>query len=864
MNKTKINEPEIAIKEKICELVTQMTLEEKVSLCSGKDFWRLKAIERLGLSTIMVADGPHGLRKQLESDDNLGIGDSVPAVCFPTASALACSFDKNLVYEVGKALGEECLQEEVSVILGPGANQKRSPLCGRNFEYFSEDPLLTGEMAASMIQGVQSQGIGTSLKHFAVNNQEKRRMTVNAVVDERALRETYLKGFEIAVKKGKPWTVMCAYNRLNGTYCSENPYLFTHILREEWGFEGLVVSDWGAVNNRVLGIKSGEDLEMPGSNGINDVKIMEAVKNGELLESDLDKAVCRITELILKSLQAKKSNYKYDVEEHHNLAIRAAEESAVLLKNEDRILPGNLGQKALIIGGFAKKPRYQGAGSSKIHSIKIDNAWESLISLGLDVQYQKGYSMDDDVIEETLIAEACEASQGKDIVYLFAGLPDGFESEGFDRTNLSLPNNQNRLIEEVTKVNPNVVVILSGGAPMELPWIDQVKGIMLTYLDGEGCGTAVANLLLGNAVPCGKLAETWPLHIADTPSYHYFPGGRSTVEYRESIFVGYRYYEAAKKQVLYPFGYGLSYTSFSYSNLKINKIDKAKESNNKEVQNEEKVVIKNDIQIKEMAFNKKEEQLEHVTNKHNFQYGEEYSITFDITNTGTITAKEIALIFVSHQNEKVFMPVKELKGFEKVTLQPGETKQVKVILDTNSFAYYNTAIHDWYAESGEYTIWVGSSSFECRLHGKIHLSCPEKLQPDLRQLTPTYYNLSAETFEVTENEFSTLYGNQLPPSNSPASRPYDANNTIMDVSHTFLGKVLIRVVNHIAKKSSNGSKDQETMMSAMIKEMPFHSMVTSGGGMISQNMLEVILHLLNRHCLRACKVMLKLFPHWKR
>lgn len=802
------------LNKKANDLVVQMTLEEKAGLCSGKDHWTLKPIARLGLETIMMADGPHGLRKQTGASDNLGIGDSVPSVCFPTASALACSFDRELAREVGKAIGEECLQEGVSVLLGPGVNQKRSPLCGRNFEYFSEDPFVSGEMAVAMIQGIQSMGIGTSLKHFAVNNQEKRRMTVSAVVDERALRETYLRAFEIAVKKGNPWTVMCAYNRLNGEYCSENPYLLTKILREEWGFDGAVVSDWGAVNDRAHGVAAGMDLEMPGNQGINDAKIVRAVKNKELSDLELDKTACRVTELMLAGMQSKQANYQYNVKEHHQLAVRAAEQSAVLLKNADHILPGNSMQKTAVIGAFAKHPRYQGAGSSKLHPVQVDSAYHALEKLGVKFTYAPGYSLEkskktDPQREAEFIAKACEAAKNQDMVYLFAGLPEGYESESFDRESLSLPESHNRLIEAVAACNPNVVVILHGGAPMDLPWSDKVKGILMAYLGGEGCGSAVANLLLGKAVPSGKLAETWPISLLDTPAYHYFPGGRNTVEYRESIYIGYRYYEKAKKAVRYPFGYGLSYSGFEYSGLQ--------------------------------------------TGRSQYHYKDRIILSFTLLNNGSFEAMETALIFVSHKNKKVFMPEKELREFVKISLKPGEQKQITVVLDTKDFAYYNTAIHDWYAPSGDYTISVGSSSADCYLSETIQLISSEQPQPDLREKTPGYYELSKQEFIIPDSEFTALYGKKLPASDSKSPGPYDHNNTLEDVRHTLIGKIIIKVADRMAKKVTQSSKEQEGMMSAMMKEMPFHSMVTSGDGIISEKMMEGLIELLNGHYVKGLR-----------
>ncbi len=806
------------IKAKAEQLVAQMTLEEKAGLCSGKDCWNLKDIPRLGLERIMVDDGPHGLRKQTGATDNLGIGDSIPAVCFPTASAIACSFDVELAKEVGRAIGEECLQEKVSVILGPGVNLKRSPLCGRNFEYFSEDPLVSGEMAAGMIQGVQSTGVGTSLKHFAVNNQERRRMTVSAVVDERALRETYLKAFEFAVKKGRPETVMCAYNRLNGDYCSENRELLTGILREEWGFDGLVMSDWGAVNDRSLGIKAGMDLEMPGSMGINDTKLVEAVKKGELKEEELNRSAGRVTELILKQMGVKQKGYRYDVSKHHALAVKAAEQSIVLLKNEENILPGKTDQRIAVIGAFAKEPRYQGAGSSKLHPIKVENAFEAMREMGLAITYAKGYnpvrgrSLEDGK-EAALLAQACEAAKGKDIVYLFVGLEEGYESEGFDRTTLSIPESHNRLVHAVAECNPNVVVILHGGAVMELPWQDKVKGILLAYLSGEGGGRAVANLLLGKAVPCGKLAETWPLRLGDTPSHHYFPGGRDTVEYRESIYVGYRYYEKAQIPVRYPFGHGLSYTDFRYTELEVS--------------------------------------------KSSCDYGEKLEINFTITNTGNVGARETAFVFVGHNNEQVFLPKKELRAFTKVELAPGESKRISIPLDTKEFGYYNTLIKDWYAESGTYEVYVGASSADIRLQQGICLISPPQPQPDLREMAPTYYKLTKREFRVGEREFEALYNKTLPIHDSKPVRPYNHNNTLEDIQHTLTGKLILMIVDRMTKKITSSSKEEEAMMSSMIKEMPFHSLVTTGEGMVSEALMGGILYIVNGQPIKGIKALLR-------
>lgn len=794
-----------------------MTLEEKAGLCSGEDCWNLKAVKRLGLDTVCMMDGPHGLRKQVGATDNLGIGESVPAVCFPTASALACSFDRGLVSRVGKAIGEECVQENVSFILGPAVNQKRSPLCGRNFEYYSEDPLLSGELAVAMIQGIQSTGTGASLKHFAVNNQEKRRMTVDAVIDERTLREIYLRAFELAVKKGAPATVMCAYNRLNGFYCSENQYLLTEILRKEWGYDGAVVSDWGAVHDRALGVKAGLDLEMPGNGGYNDAKIIEAVRNHTLSEEDLDRSSRRVTELILRGMRNREKNFHYDAEAHHRLAVEAAVQSAVLLKNNGNLLPGNAKQKTAVIGAFAKMPRFQGAGSSKINPIFVDSPWDALTKRGVNAVYAPGYRLKNAVsdkpdADEALIREACKAAQGKDIVYLFAGLPEGYESEGFDRADLRLPKQHNRLIEAVSACNPNVAVILIGGAPMELPWIQKVKAVLLTYLGGEGMGIAVASLLLGDAAPCGKLAETWPLTLKDTPAFCSFPGGRLTVEYRESVFVGYRYYEAAKKPVLFAFGHGLSYTTFAYSHLETERVS--------------------------------------------YCPGEKIRLHFCITNTGNRAADETALIFEAHKNETVFLPPKELRQFIKVRLEPGETKRITAELDTDSFGYYNTVIKDWYAESGSYRIMVGPSSADCPLVTEIHLESPERPQPDYRKSAPTYYQLPQGELEIPEREFQALYGKNLPVHNNRPQKPYGWENTLDDIRGTMVGRIVLWYAGRISRKASQAEEGQEGMLSTTILEMPFFSMVAQGGGMVSERMMEGVLLFLNGHPLKAISKLL--------
>lgn len=787
------------------ELVKQMTLEEKAGLCSGHDFWHLKSVERLGLNKIMVTDGPHGLRKQAEESDHLGINNSVPATCFPTACTTACSFDRELMFEIGKAIGEECQQEKVAVVLGPGVNIKRSPLCGRNFEYVSEDPYVTGQIASALISGVQSQGVGTSLKHFAANNQEKGRMISNSVIDERALREIYLPGFEEAVKSAQPWTVMCSYNLLNGIYASENKTLLTDILRTEWGFEGLVVTDWGATNDRVKGVEAGLDLEMPSSNGMNDALIVKAVQEGKLSEEALDTVVERVVELILKAQENQKEDFVYDKGVHHNLAVKAAEQSAVLLKNEGGILPAAIENQVLVVGAFAKTPRYQGAGSSKINPTQLDNAVDAIKALGGRVEYAEGYCLKDHSIQEAMIKEACKAAEGKEKVFIFAGLPDEYESEGFDRTNLSMPESHNKLIEEVVKVNENVVVVLLCGAPIVMPWADKVKGILLAYLGGQGTGTACAKLLYGKANPSGKLAETFPMALEDNPSYNYFPGGTRSVEYRESIFVGYRYYDKADKAVAYPFGYGLSYTDFEYSGLKVS--------------------------------------------------GEncDLKVQVTVTNTGKVAGAEVVQLYVAKKESNIFRAEKEIKGFTKVFLAPGESKQVEIKLNERSFAYYNAEINNWSVEGGAYEIKVGASSRDIRLSVSVEVEgdgAEEKLS-SLKETAPVYFNLPKEGLKVSAKEFKALYGRELPPSERVPGEPFTLNSSMGEIQCTQTGQQVLGMLQAQVAQMFGGSSEEEgsndiaMMFEAMIMDMPLRNLIMMSQGQVGTDQLNGMIYMMN-------------------
>jgi beta-glucosidase len=800
----------MTFKEKATSLVAQMTQTEKASLCSGKNFWYLKGIERLGLPEIMVTDGPHGLRKQQADADQLGINQSVPAVCFPTASAVACSFDRHLLHEIGKTIAEECRQENVAILLGPGINIKRSPLCGRNFEYYSEDPTVTGELAAAFIEGVQSQNVGVSLKHFAANNQEKRRMTIDSVIDERTLREIYLTGFELAIKKAKPWTVMCSYNRISGEFASQNKRLLTEILRQEWGFEGVVMSDWGATVERVKGLDAGLDLEMPHLEGTNDARIVQAVENGTLSKQALDATAIRLTELILRS--GERHPFSYDAEEHRTFARRAAAQSAVLLKNEGDILPGKANDRAAVIGAFAVQPRYQGTGSSKIQPIKLDSALEELKRLGLNAEYADGYHLDSDLTDDALLQEACRIAKGKDIIYIFAGLPDSYEAETFDRDSMAMPESHVALIKAVSQVNQHVVVILHGGAPMEMPWADLVSGILLMYLGGEACGGACADLLLGKVNPSGKLAETWPFTEADSPSHDYFPGYPLTVEYRENLFVGYRYYDAAKKEVRYPFGYGLSYTQFEYSNIQVS----AKS-------------------IKDT---------------------DELTVSCIIKNIGTCAGSEIAQLYVSCIDSRIIRAEQELKGFEKVYLEAGECREISFSLSKRDLAYYNVELASWHVESSAYEVRIGASSRDIRLACQVQVeSTLEAKLPDLRAIAPCYYDLS-KGLRVSDQEFAALLGRPIPPRERQKGSPHTINSTMTDIQDKWLGRQLVGYMKKQMDKLSEDSPDLKLMAEKILPDMPLRFMTMSTGGM-SIAQVEGLVDILNGHLIRGLRLMLK-------
>lgn len=783
------------------DLISKMTLEEKASLCSGKDFWHLKGLEKFNIPEIMVCDGPHGLRKQTGSQDNLGINGSEPATCFPTAATTACSWNPELLHEMGGAIAQEALAEGVSVVLGPGVNIKRSPLCGRNFEYFSEDPLLAGELGAAFINGAQEQGAGASLKHFACNNQETRRMKVDSVVDERALREIYLAPFETSVKKAQPWTVMGAYNKINGSFCCENEWLLDDVLRKDWGFKGLVVTDWGANNERVPGLIAGQDLEMPSSGGLNDQKIVDAVRAGEIEEALLDERVDQILELICRAEAVKAYPHTCDHQANHRLARKIAGESMVLLKNEGDLLPLKAGQTVAVIGEMARSPRYQGAGSSLINPTQLDSAFDCLLDAGVSVLYAPGYNKATDQPDEGLIRDACKTAKKADVVLLFIGLTESYEAEGYDRLHMCLPKSHNALAEAVSEANEKVAVILSGGAPVEMPWLGNVKAVLNGYLGGQAGGGAIADLVTGKVNPSGKLAETYPLSLPDYPSAKYFPGSPVTTEYRESIFVGYRYYDKAGKEVRFPFGYGLSYTQFSYSGLRLSK----------------KAV----------------------------KQGEELTVSFKIKNTGKVDGAEIAQVYVAAPESAIFKAPKELKGFAKVFLKAGEQKTVTVALTERAFAYYNVNLHDWHVESGSYQILVGASSRDIRLEGTVEVTsaAPDVVAPDYRQTAPAYY--SGDIQEIPDDQFEVLIGRSLPAAQRKKGEPLDLNCTLEDAKETPWGARLNKIVNTVTLKLANGNEETALMLSSLALQMPIRGFVGMSASMFTEDMAHGLLMILN-------------------
>lgn len=798
------------------EIVGKMSLEQKAAFVSGYDYWHLEEAPELGLPKICITDGPHGLRKakgkdyvpeegETKSSAGIGLGNSVPTTCFPPAATSSCSWDEELLFEEGVAMAEECLKEKVSVILGPGTNIKRSPVCGRNFEYFSEDPLLAGKCSAAIVNGVQSKGVGTSLKHFACNSQEAFRMVLNEVIDERTMRELYFPAFEIAVKEAQPWTVMNSYNRINGVYASQNAWLQQQVLRKEWGFKGLLVTDWGASVDRVDGVKAGTDLEMPTSGKLNAKKIIAAVNNGTLDEAVLDERVDAVVDLILKSKPALEKTHTYDKKEHHKVAQRIAEGSMVLLKNDDNILPLQAGQKVAVVGEMAKAPRFQGAGSSVINPTMLSNAYDELVNLGVDVTYAQGYyktaptkkEKKTRMTESQLISEAVSNAKNADVAVVFVGLTEDYEGEGYDRETISMPPNHNKLVSAVAEANPNTVVVLAGGSVVLMPWLSQVKGLLNSGLGGQAGGAAVANLLTGKVNPSGKTSETYPAAFEDNPTFGNYPGGPVTSEHKESVYIGYRYYDAADLDVVFPFGYGLSYTTFEYSDIKLSASS-----------------------IKDT---------------------ESVDVTFKIKNTGNVGGAEIAQVYVADKESTIFRPEKELKAFTKVFLNAGEEKEVTLTLSKRAFAFYNVNISDWCVESGDFDILVGASSKDIKLTATVNVEAPVCDIPDYRATAPAYYN---DVKNITRDDFAAVYG-ELPSPEIDVNKRIDKYSCLNDARHTKWGGRLCRLITKVMSGMGSAENGDGKMLAAMATQIPIRNFVQMSMGAFSEGQAKGLLMMLN-------------------
>lgn len=783
-------------------LVSNLTKRERARQLTGKDMFHLQGNLGQGFSPILVTDGPHGIRN---STLNLKDGiNSEKATCFPTSSALACTWDKNLMREVGNALGEECLEQQVSVLLGPGVNIKRNPLCGRNFEYFSEDPVVAGELASEYINGLQEKGIGACIKHFAVNNTENRRMKCNSIVDERALREIYLRPFEIAVSKSNPWSLMCAYNKVNGTYCTESSFLISDILRDEWGYQGVTISDWMAVDNRVNALGAGLDIEMPSTGNANVNKIAKAIRKHELDQKSLDDSVNRIFDLYDKADGTFETshNFVYDRVAHHELAQRAAEESIVLLKNDDYVLPIKRDDCVTVIGELAKEPMYQGHGSSKVNPYKVDNAFDSLKYAYSNIKYAKGYTKFAQNPQPELIEEAKQEAKYADLVLVFVGADESDICEGFDRIDMKLSNAQNTLIEELCKFKDNVVVVLTSGSCVEMPWINEVKGVVQCYPLGQGGGVALADVLIGNKSPSGKLAETFPYSFEDTPAMYYYGVDEfDNVQHREGIFVGYRYYEKVDKQVMFPFGHGLSYTTFSYKNVQQN-----------------------------------------LTSMNSNQTLE---IEVDVTNTGYYEASEVVQLYLRLKETILARPYKELKAFERVSLKPNETKTVKFTLDRTDFAYFSSGTSQWIVESGTYDIYLGSSSADIRKMTNVIMNSLEEIREvDDSQYTPNYYN--GYVGYMDNEEFENVIGRDLSDFYIAKADHITKESTLSEIGNTRLGSKVLNVIDNAIHTLYHGDEISEKIAyCTFVETIPIKRFSAITKGYISESMIDSFVHLLN-------------------
>ncbi len=772
----------------IDKIIDSMTLEDKIALCSGATFWESKKYEKYGIPALFMCDGPHGLRKQENLSDMLGINKSRQATCFPAEVSTAASWDPKLLEQIAEAIGQEAKDQGVGLVLGPGANLKRNPLCGRNFEYFSEDPYLSGKLAAGFIKGMESQGIGTSLKHFALNSQEKSRFTSNSVIDDRSMREMYLTAFEIAVKEGKPSTVMCAYPKINGVHCSDNKGLLTDILRDEWGFDGMVVTDWGGMNDRIESFKAGCDLSMPGGSDYMEKEALVAVREGTLSEKCVNNSAARVLKLVFRAAETLKEKTDCDYKSHHELAKKAAVEAAVLLKNEDNILPLRKNDKIAVIGAMAKQMRYQGAGSSHINPTKLSNPLDqlsnALYASGCD---DKGESTD------ALIAEAIETAKKADVVVIFAGLPEKYESEGFDRDDMKMPQGHIRMIEEVSAVNPNTVVVLLCGSVVECPWADSVKAILYMGLPGQAGGEAIVDLLYGKVSPSGKLTESWPYTYGDVASSEIYDKTEDAL-YQEGIYVGYRYYEKANVPVRWPFGFGLSYTSFAYTNLEI----------------KDKMV----------------------------------SVT--ITNTGDCAGGEVVQLYVVAPQNGIHRPIRELKQFTKVYLQPHESKRVSLELSDRSFAVWQDG---WKIPSGTYTIQVAGLSEQIDINGEIL-----EVADDQKGL---WYETCAG--KPNQKDWETMLGKKYV---APVLKKgcFTMDNTVIEMKdYSLIMKIMFKAVEATIAKGFDGKKDYENPDFRMLMNSsagsPLRTMQISGG--MKGGVLPGMLEMANGHFFRGIWKMIK-------
>lgn len=777
----------------IKKLVQEMTLEEKCYLLSGKDFWQTRSVKRLGIPNVTLADGPHGIRKQEGASDQLGLNGSLPATCYPTAATVANSWDPKLGEEIGEHLGVEAASQDVCVLLGPGMNIKRSPLCGRNFEYFSEDPYLTGKMAAGYIRGIQSKGVGACPKHFAANSQELRRMASDSVMDERTLREIYLTGFEIAVKEAAPRSIMTSYNRINGVYANENEHLLQEILRDEWGFDGFAVSDWGASNDHTAGVAAGSHLEMPTTGGDSDEELIQAVRSGRISEALVDRRVEEFLKAVLPLREAvdQVKGKEFDREAHHRMAQKAAEQSIVLLKNDHQILPLAEQTKVAVIGDFAKTPRYQGAGSSVVNPTKLDSTLDVIKDFPLELTgFAAGYHRTGPA-DPALEREAAELAKKADVVLLYIGLDEISESEGLDRPHMKLPESQVRLLQMVSDANSHVVAVLSGGSAIEMPWIGQCEAVIHGYLSGQAGAAAMLGAITGKVNPSGKLNETYPLTYEDVPSALYFPSRERNAEYREGLYVGYRYYETVGKPVRFPFGYGLSYTTFSYSDLTVN----------------------------------------------------EKEASFTLANTGERDGAEVTQLYVRAKCRGVYRPAKELKGFQKVFLKAGESKRVTIPLDDKAFRYFNGKTDRFEVEGGEYEILIGANCADIRLSAAVTIAGTEAPLPRDASRLPSYQ--SGNILAVSDQEFQALLGHDIP--DGHWSGELDINDAICQLYYAkrWIGRLVYKVLTGLLEKSMAKGKPDLNIM--FIYNMPFRGIGKMAGGMCSQYMVEGMVKAVNGH-----------------